>query len=301
MTITKNKTTIAVVALIIGQIFWGTSYIFTEYALRVFPPATLVAIRMTVAAIVLGTIAAATGKLVRIPWQHFRWFFLAAACEPFIYFFFEALGIQHVGSMVSSIILAFIPLITPFLTYYFIREKITPMSLIGIVISIAGVLMVIVKKGGALAVDLPGVVFLFIAMFAAIGYALIIRKVPEEYNTLCVVFYMFSIAVLYFIPTSLIMEWDQISALITTPPDGLMMAFLAIVGLALSSSCIAFLFYSYGVRIVGPNRAAVFNNIQPAVTALFAWLFLSQDMTWVKWVGIAVVILGMFVSQRKSA
>lgn len=296
----RNKTTIAVIALIIGQIFWGTSYILSEYALNVFPPATLVAIRLSVAAIVLGAIALATGKLVRIPWKHFRWFFVAALCEPFIYFLCEAMALQRVSSMVTSVILAFIPLLTPFLTYFFLRERITLKNIIGIVISIAGVLMVIVEKGGEINVSVAGVILLVIAMVAAVGYSLIIRKVPEEYNTLSVVFYMFCIALMYFIPTSLITEWNQISALPSVDPVAVRNALLAIVGLAITASCIAFLFYSYGVRVIGPNKASVFNNIQPAVTALFAWMFLSQPLNWMKVLGIAVVIVGLLVSQYKG-
>ena len=295
----KNRTTIAVIALIIGQIFWGTSYILSEYGLRIFPPATLVTIRLSVAALVLGVIAVASGKLVRIPWRVYRWFFLAAFCEPFVYFLCEAMALQRVSSMVTSVILSFIPLLTPLLTYYFLRERITIKNLIGIVISIAGVLMVIIEKDGSFAVDWVGLVLLCVAMVAAVGYSLVIRKVPEEYNTLSVVFYMFCTALIFFVPTALITEWQQISTIVTTPPEGTTNALMAIGGLAISASCIAFLFYSYGVRVIGPNKASVFNNIQPAVTALFAWWFMSQPMNWIKIVGIGILIIGMFIAQKK--
>lgn len=294
----KNKATIAVIALIIGQIFWGTSYILTEYALRVFPPATLVSMRLAIAALILGLIALCSGQLVRIPWKVYRWFFLASFCEPFVYFLCEAMALQRMSSMVASVILSFIPLLTPLLTYYFLREKITIKNLIGIVVSIAGVLMVIIEKG-QVTVDLLGVVFLLIAMVGAVGYSLVIRKVPEEYNTLSVVFYMFCTALIFFIPTALITEWGEITTLVANPPAEMRNALMAIVGVAVTSSCIAFLFYSYGVRIIGPNKASVFNNIQPAVTALFAWWFMSQPMDWVKILGIAVLIFGMFVAQKK--
>ncbi len=294
----KNQAIIAVIALIIGQLFWGTSYLFSEYALKVFPPATLVTIRLSIAALILGIIAVCSGKLVSIPWKIYRWFFLAAFCEPFVYFLCEAMALQRVSSMVTSVILSFIPLLTPLLTYYFLREKITLMNLIGIVISIAGVLMVIIEKG-EFVVDAFGALLLFIAMVAAVGYTLVIRKVPEEYNTLSVVFYMFCTALIFFVPTSLLTEWSEITAIVTTPPDGTFNALMAIVGLAITASCIAFLFYSYGVRVIGPNKASVFNNIQPAVTALFAWMLFDTPMTWFKVAGIAVLIFGMFVAQKK--
>lgn len=299
----KSKGTTAVIALIIAQVFWGTSYVLSEYALHVFSPATLVTIRLTIAALVLGFVIVATGKLVRIPWRHYRWFLVAAFCEPFIYFLCEVLALQRVSSMVTSVILSFIPLITPFLTYFFIKEKITVPAILGAIITIGGVMMVIIEKGGEANVSIVGVILLIIAMVSAIGYALIIRKVPDEYNTLCVVFYMFCTALIYFVPTSLIIERSEMAsvlALYRKDPETVMNALYAIIGLAITASSIAFLFYSYGVRVLGPNKASVYNSIQPAITALFAWMFLSQKMTWMKVVGVAIVIIGLFVSQLNT-
>lgn len=294
----NNQTLLAVVALIIAQIFWGTSYLFSEYALRVFPPATLVTIRLTVAAFILGLIALCSGKLVKIPWKIYRWFILAAFCELYIYFLCEAMALQRVNSMVTSVILSFIPLLTPLFTYYFLRDKITIMSLVGIVISIVGALMVIIEKG-EFAVDSFGVILLLIAMLAAVVYSLVIRKVPKEYNTLSVVFYMFCTAIIFFVPTCLLTEWSEISTLATSSIDEFFGALMSIVCLAITASCIAFLFYSYGVRIIGPNKASVFNNIQPVVTAFFAWMLFDTPMTWIKVAGIAILILGMFIAQKK--
>lgn len=296
----RNKSTIAIIALIIGQIFWGTSYVLSEYALAVFPPATLVTVRLIVAALILGVITVATGNIVRIPWKNYRWFLVAALCEPFIYFLCEAMALQRVSAMVTSVILAFIPLITPFLTYFFIRERITFVAIIGAIISVGGVMMVIVEKGGEVNVSIVGVILLFIAMVSAIGYALIIRKVPASFNTLCVVFYMFSTSLIYFIPTSIITEREEMAgviALYRENPDIVLNALYAIIGLAVTASCIAFLFYSYGVRVIGPNKASVYNSIQPAVTALFAWMFMQQELTWMKICGIVVVFIGLFLSQ----
>jgi len=304
MTLAKDKTHIAVIALVIAQLFWGTSYIITEKALNVFPPATLVSIRLTIAAVVLGIIALATGKLVRVPWRVLRWLCFAAFCEFYLYFLCEASAVQSVGSMVTCVVLAFIPLMTPFFTYFFIHEKVTVMNLVGIVISIGGALMVILEKGQFVA-DTLGLGYLGLAMLSAVVYSLVLRSMPEEYNTLSIVFYMLCISLIFFIPTALIADLDHMkTAFATLPAVDIRNALLYVVLLALTSSCIAFLFYSYGVRIIGPNRAAVFNNIQPGVTALFVWLLAMIDngpnpMTWLKVVGIGIVIIGMFISQKK--
>jgi len=299
-----EKNTSAIIGLIIAQIFWGTSYIITEMALRVFPPATLVSIRLAIAAVVLGIIALTTGKLVRVPWRVLGWLSFAAFCEFYLYFLCEASAVQRVGSMVTCVVLAFIPLVTPLFTYFFIHEKVTLMGLVGIVISIAGALMVILEKGKFTA-DPVGLGYLGLAILSELVFTLVLRKMPAEYNTLSIVFYMLCISLVFFIPTALIANMEQMKIVFATlPASEIQSAFLDVVILALTSSCIAFLFYSYGVRIIGPNRAAVFNNIQPGITALFVWMIAMIDdgpnpMTGIKIVGIGVVMVGMFISQKK--
>ena len=191
--------------------------------------------------------------------------------------------------------ISLIPLLTPVFAYIVLREKVTLTNLLGIIVSIVGVLMIILEKDGEMSVSMVGFVLLFIAILASISYTLVLRKIPEHYNTLTIVFYNFCISLCFFIPTSLIMEWNAISSLQINKET--IDAFYAIIALALSASCVAFLFFSFGVRIIGPNRANVFNNIPPGVTAILSIFVLNEMMPAIKWVGLGIVIIGMFISQ----
>lgn len=291
-----NKQTVAIFALVIAQIFWGASYLLSDQALKVFPPATLTSIRIFIAACVLGIIGLSTGQLKLIKLKDYKYFLLAAFCEPFVYFLCEAESLTRVSPTVASVMLSFIPLLTPVFAFLIIRERVTLMNVIGIVVSVIGVLMIILDKDGKLAIDFIGLILLFIGVLASISYTLILRKIPDGYNIITIVFFMFCTSLLFFIPTALIREWGTITNIDISSPDTVR-AFWFIVGLALSSSCIAFLFFSFGVRAIGATRANVFNNIQPGVTAILAWLLLGDALAWIKWLGIVVVVIGMFVSQ----
>ena len=307
----------AIIALVIAQIFWGASYLMSDFALQTFPAATLVSIRISIAAIVLGIVGLASKQLQKIELKDWKYFLLASFAEPFIYFLCEAESLNHVSPTIASVMLSFIPLLTPVFAFFVLREKVTLMNILGIVISVVGVLMIILD-GGKLSADVIGILLLFVGVIASIVYTLVLRKIPEKYNTLTVVFFMFCTSLLFFVPTMLVREISQVVAIdwtVKTTWD----AFGAIVGLALSASCIAFLFFSYGVRTIGPTRANVFNNIQPGVTAILAWVIgavaLYQTATqgmidksffacvkeaapeWIMLMGIVVVVAGMFISQ----
>ncbi len=293
-----NKTTVAIILLIIGQIFWGGSYLLSDYALKVFPAASLVAIRISIAALILGTIGMMTKKLQRVDAKDIPYFFLAAFAEPFIYFLCEAEALNRVSPTITSVMLSLIPLLTPIFALVFLKEKVRFLNILGIIISVAGVLMIIVEKGQVSA-DIIGMALLMVAVFSAITYTLVLKKIPDKYNTITVVFYMFVTSLVFFIPTAMIKEGSRFLQIDWTLPQTIN-AFYAIVGLAVTASCIAFLCFSHGVRVLGPSKANVFNNIQPGVTAILSMIILHEAMPVVKVVGIVVVILGMFVSQMKQ-
>ena len=55
----------------------------------------------------------------------------------------EAHGLKHVSATVASVIIALIPLITPFAAYLFLKQKLKPSHLIGLIVSFVGVGMVV--------------------------------------------------------------------------------------------------------------------------------------------------------------
>jgi drug/metabolite transporter (DMT)-like permease len=45
------------------------------------------------------------------------------------------------------------------------------------------------------------------------------------------------------------------------------------------------------------TRAAVYSNLIPVFTALFAWILLREKLTWLKINGMLIVISGLLLSQ----
>jgi drug/metabolite transporter (DMT)-like permease len=48
------------------------------------------------------------------------------------------------------------------------------------------------------------------------------------------------------------------------------------------------------------SKVAVFSNLQPVATALAAWVFLSEPLTWEVVVGGGLVLLGVRLTQRQA-
>ena len=135
----------------------------------------------------------------------------------------------------------------------------------------------------------------------SVGYTIILRRIPTRYSSLSIVFYVQSFALLLFY-----LLWGGMQLLSPSTPEllnlstpELLKAGLSVTYLAVFASVVAFILFCYTVRQIGVTRANVFNNIRPVFTALLMWFLFDEVLPVWKLIGILLIIIGLFVSQRK--
>jgi drug/metabolite transporter (DMT)-like permease len=276
------------------MVFWGSSFVWAKVALEYYSPVTIIFFRLVVSVVILLGILLIT-KQLRVPEKkHWHLFLLLALFEPFLYFLGETNGLKYVDPSMASVIISIIPLFTPFVAYYFLNERIKPLNLIGIIVSIIGIGLLVIGKDMSLQVSGIGLGLLFIAIVAANGYSVMIKKIPETYSVLNVTFWQNAIGMVYFIPVVAIFSREDIFE--TGFVD---VAFWAIVKLGFFASSLAFMFYMYGLRYLPITRVNVFTNSIPIFTILISFFVLGETIDIKKVAGIIVVISGVIISQLK--
>ena len=276
------------------MIFWAFSFVWVKQAFTSFEPFTVVFFRLLISAIVLFTILKTIKQLTPLKKQDIKWFAILAFFEPFLYFLGESYGLTVVSSTMGAVIVSTIPLFAPIADRFFFKAKITGLNIIGIVISFSGVLIIILEKDLSLNAPLYGILLVFMAVFAAIGYTVVLKKIPLHYNAVSIITYQNAIGVFYFLPLFLIFDIRDIDVNTISSE-----AVWAIVQLAIFASSIAFIFFTYSIRIIGITKANAFVNLIPVFTAIFAWWLLDEPLTLKKFIGIGVVIGGVLISQIK--
>jgi drug/metabolite transporter (DMT)-like permease len=219
---------------------------------------------------------------------------LLAFFEPFLYFLGESYGLKFISSTMGAIIVSTIPLFSPIASSRFHGETLSIRNFIGIVFSFLGVGIVVFDSSFNFIASPLGIALEFLAVFSAISYMVVLKGLTKKYNTPTIITYQNFIAIFYFLPCWLIFESRDF---IITPFDAT--AFIAIVKLALFASSIAFILYTYSIKNIGINNANMFINLIPVLTAVFAWFILDDPLTLKKFVGILVVISGLFIAQVK--
>ena len=291
---TKNTTALKIYAqIILAHVFWGFSFVWTDIALKAhIAPITLVTVRMIIATVLLGTWAKYTGSLQKIQFKHLKYFLGLALCEPFLYFLCETYGQTMVSPTVTSIIVTTIPLFTPIVGFLILKEQINSSTIIGIVVSMIGVLAVVFSGNNEISGQLTGAVLVFGAVITALGYAVFVKYIIHRYNAITLVFYQNFIGLIYFIPCFFVVDFSHLGNMQFT-----FSAVSSIILLSVFASVLSFIFYSNSVRFLGVTKANVFTYIIPLLTALFAFFMVGERLSIIQWFGMGIVIFGLFISQ----
>ena len=289
----NKKLLSAYLAIIFAMSVWACSFLFTQEALKSFNPITVVTIRMSLATLILGLVGIVTGQLQKIDKADIPLFLIAGFSQPFCYFICEAYGLTMVSATIASVILSTIPLFAPLFAWLLVKEKVLWNNVLGIVISLCGVLMLVIKND-EMKVSALGILLLFIAVITAIVYSVCLKKIPSHYSNISIVFYVHAVSLLFFIPTFLIFDFKHFGE-----REILFSSIMSIIILAVVASVISYICFCYVVRIIVVTKANAFCNIMPAITALAVWIFFGESISLLKWIGIFVVIIGLFICQSR--
>jgi drug/metabolite transporter (DMT)-like permease len=288
----KNKEILAFGSALGAAFFWSFSFIWFKVAYQGYNPITVVIFRLTIAALLITIIAAFLKRLQKPSKEDFKLFVLMAFFEPFIYFLGESYGLKYVSSTVAAVIVATIPLISPVFAWYFFRERLKWMNVAGLTFSFIGVGLVVLNGSFQFNASPLGVGLEFIAVFAAIAYSIVLRKLVFKYNTMSIIAYQNIIGIVFFLPVWLIVDFNDF---ISRPfhPE----AFQAIVFLAVFASTLAFVFFTQSIKQIGVNRSNTFINLIPVFVAILSYFILKESLGTQQIAGIFIVVIGLFLAQ----
>jgi len=288
-------------AIILSMLIWAGSGIAVKAALVVLSPLQLVVTRFSMAVVLMLTIGLCSSSLQGIRKGDWWLFLLAGFFQPFLYFILETYTYRCFATpTMAEAFLSTSPLIAPILAYWLLKEEVTKYNIWGIIISTTGMLLLVLAGAQSFSIGSPwGIPLALITMLSSVGYVLLLKRIPEHYNALTIVFWTQLIGLCLFIPTWGIAEGGQLPNFAWNNIE-VRNAWTGVGYLAVLSSVAAFILYCYGVRILGVTKGNAFNNIRPVFTAIIMWLLMDEHLPCGKLVGIGIIVLGLFICQKKN-
>lgn len=276
--------------LIILSILWGGSFFFVGVAVKVLPPFTIVALRVTLAAIILLPVVYITG--LRMPANRKVWsaFFGMCILNNVIPFSLIVWGQQHIASGLASILNATTPLFTVIAAHILTRdEKMTTLKMIGVIIGFTGVVIMIgygsfggVSKSiyGQLAVIGAAVSYSLAGIYGRRFHQLGVKPMVTATGQV-------TASSVLLIPMALFIERPY-----QLPVPGVEV-WLAVAGLAMISTALAYILYFRILATAGATNVLLVTLLVPVSAILLGSIFLGETLEIKHLLGMGFISIGL--------
>jgi drug/metabolite transporter (DMT)-like permease len=265
---------------------WGASYLFMRYAVKYFGAVPLIALRVLIAGIALLVFVVATGGSVG--WRrHWRAYLFVGAIGMAAPFVLIAEAVTTIDASTAAILNALAPLFATIVAALWIRDPVTPAKVIGIALCLAGTAVLVGWTPIPMSRHELFAASLSVAATAIYGYTIVFTKVylkgASPLGTAAGTLLMAAaslVPIAFFVPTT--------QAVGTIPA----MAWLAMLGLALVSTTVAFIFYYRLIADVGPVKAITVTLLVPVFGMVWGVIFLGEPLTPGRLAGCAIILSG---------
>lgn len=274
---------------------WGTTFTSSKILLSEFTPLELLLFRFIIGFLVL-CIVCPRRLTLHDKKQEFI-FALAGLCGVTIHYLTENIAVQYSQASTVGIIKSVSPLFVALLSSFVLKKsKLTASFFAGFMVVIAGIILVSTNGKAAFVLNPRGDFFALFSAFMWAVYSLIIQKIAGYgYSTALVTRRVFFYGLLFMLPMILPFGFQLGLERFARPELLFNLLFLGI-----GASALTFFSWNTAVRILGPVTTSMYIYVVPLITVAASFVILRESIGYQTVLGIALILLGLFVSERKT-
>ncbi|NKB52441.1 MAG: EamA family transporter [Rhizobiaceae bacterium] len=204
------------------------------------------------------------------------------------------LALDYTTATNGTLIYTSSPVLIILIEWLFGGRKISTREALGIAIAVFGVVVLVVKGSldtlMSLSLNLGDLIFIGAAFSWAIYSVLLKARSVAPLQTLPLFMLIAATGALLLAPFTLVeIAWRQ------TFPTSLS-AWTNIAGIVLLASLLAFSFFQYGVKVLGPSVTGIFMYLLPVYGVGLAVLFLGEELALYHMWGVLLVLSGLVLA-----
>lgn len=281
------------------ELLFGFSYLFTKNATGSASAFALMGWRFLIAIIAMG-ICSATGLLkINLKGKRLKPLLAVALLSPVIYFVGETYGISMTTASESGAFLACIPVASVVASTLILKKKPTKQQTIGILITLAGVLITVLAVGRSVSFSVTGYAMLMVAVISYALYSVFVEK-AADYSGAEVTFVMLTAGAVVFSVAAIIESFTtgSISSLVTLPfrNSGFL---IAVLYQGIGCSVLAFFLSNVAISKIGVNRTSSFIGVATVVSIIAGVLILGESFSTLQVIGALIIIIGVYIANLK--
>lgn len=285
----------AYLLLAVTAFLWGGNTVAGRLAVGQVSPMVIITLRWVIVVIVLGVLS---HRRLTAEWRALLPFWRRALLlGTFGFTIYNAIfyvAAHHTTAINLGLIQGIVPSFVIVGSRYAHKTKIRPMQMLGLVVALAGVVLVASRGDLAVLTGLDfngGDVGMVVACVIYAAYTIALRERPPVSG---LTFFM-AIAVAAFLSSLPLLAYEIVTGTAQWPtPSG----WLTVLYIAILPSLIAQLLYMRGVELLGPGRAGLFINLVPVAAALLGVVILGETFTVYHAAALTLVLGGIWIAER---
>ncbi|MBI6117370.1 DMT family transporter [Salegentibacter maritimus] len=210
-------------------------------------------------------------------------------------FFFKGLSLST--PINSSVIVTLSPVMVLILASILIRERITLLKTLGIIVGLAGALVLVLFSTDSTenAPNIPlGNVLFIVNAFSYGLYLILVKPLTAKYHALTLMKWLFLIGVVINFPIT-IGEFTEVNWS-SLPFDAIWKMAFVVAGTTFST----YLLNIYALKQLSASTISVFIYLQPLIAIVYAILIGADELNLVKAVAAILVFIGVYMVTKKK-
>ena len=272
---------------------WGTTFVNTKVLYNSgLTPSEIFFLRFLIAYVAIWFIS--PRKLFADSWRDEGLMLLLGITGGSLFFVAEnsAVGLTYVNNV--SFITSTSPLITVILGIVFVKSiKATWTLITGSLIALLGVGIVIFNGSFILHLNPWGDLLALLTAVCWAVYSLLMKAVSSKYSAVFITRKIFFYGLVTVLPMFLIDPWTATFSMLMTPKVVLNLLFLGLI-----ASFLCFALWTVVSARLGVMTASNYQYLNPITTVVASAIFLSEPMTAIAYMGSALILIGVAVSNK---
>jgi drug/metabolite transporter (DMT)-like permease len=205
-------------------------------------------------------------------------------------------GIALTTPIHGALLMLASPIFITFIAAWLLREKLTIIKILGLVIGVSGAIFLIsMKESSSTGTNIVlGDLLILTNAISYAFYMVLVRPLMKEYSPIHVIRWLFTIGMFMIVPFG----WSQFTEVQwhTIPLEG----WLSLAFVVIGATFFAYLFTIYSINHIGASLTGAYIYTQPVFATIIAMLFLGEHFSWQKALAGALIFLGVFLVNQKT-
>ena len=207
-------------------------------------------------------------------------------------------SLQFTQVITGVLMISTVPVMIIFISAILKIEKSNIFQLLGVVLSLTGVLFIITKFDLSILINLDfnkGDLSALFAMFSWSLYSALLKKKKYELSQISLLQVVIAFGVIYLFPFYLLDTSLGNTVSLNVP------FFLILFYVTLFPGITSFFFWIKGVALIGANRAGIYLHLMPILATILAMLIYKEQIMVYHYIGAIFIISGILLSNKKNA